>query len=1149
MDLWPENPDPLPHYTRFDTVPRRNHLHTYHDRHQTTHYSTGNHGELRNPLRESSYWTLPRLRIVGTQLDRTNWTEPQRCASTSVQHHLLGGHPSQQNIGECECCEAGEWRAAAQPAQTYERDYVSEGWHRGWEPTNLVRYRDSSTRCSNSYRELEAWATRYSHSLPRRRRIEAELRGGSVLENRRSAIEPCMAALQQVGQCPNQRHDPRPKDRAVGQQKLCAEADQVVGVKGNIQRRMFTQPPGYVAPPPYNSPSYQASAVMPNCLTQVEKIQDKRDRKQNTCSDFEGYSYQKNPIQIVRIPQTDLTTQIIRESSSKVIEGRTFRFNKRTGGMTIFCLVSRIASPTENPSLTPSEQASKTEGAICSSINNDNIETAKVADEVDKAALTLLCTEKDRNVQHIEGTESCIEKKLPEEGPPKKDQPEDCLFKESENKALSILEKQATQSTLPVSARYPLWREPSFISKIHNQSQLGMEVRRLDVKKSSETEEEGKDLLVIDTTCVVVKMEVIKSPMMEQVHMETTMNTQHSSASSDRSSGLSTELNSDQSSKLNLLPTNEHPANGLNSDGAVTTTTTNAPKNAEIESLEKRAECILGINIQASSLLDMCVKDTEKRREHLPQVNDNEMNSQLSKNTTNEKQSEKQQNQSLEGISDEDKNLKVNCDNSSESHQKVFHFLDDTKLKNVCQTENPSNDSTQEVAKPEQISTEIATENLTPPPFCCNNSLPEANQDPERESSPNFVLSPLAVQSLTVFESETTEVSDNDSVLTPNPIQQCSTQLEAVTLLQVASLLDSDEPPTLPSSPDKKTSTAMADTEVCEEDETEKEKASPQDKLSDVACDSSVIESDILAAHQQLQSEAANEAIPGRSHNKPTAFKNEQPFLIQAKDRNETNNSGNSEKVMEIQSDAKVETLANLAQDVHTKKVNAESDDNKDFPGLKEHTQECQKEIVPTTKPFLSEDPREALPKTSSPPIGSREDIAPQPERESACPSNPGPPVGPLETLPALLLDHTPSENSPFSPPTPPLPEESKNLPPDLSHGAELQYPASLWDAVNRIRKHTAPDSENEEDEVFELWDPDNVAANLDNGVFEEPKMLEVTKAEQTLPPQPFHEEDTLSCSSASSHNSEETIIIADEDYVEETEDEVTMQVKCNLNE
>ncbi|KAF3856518.1 hypothetical protein F7725_017241 [Dissostichus mawsoni] len=37
----------------------------------------------------------------------------------------------------------------------------------------------------------------------------------------------------------------------------------------------------------------------------------------------------------------------------------------------------------------------------------------------------------------------------------------------------------------------------------------------------------------------------------------------------------------------------------------------------------------------------------------------------------------------------------------------------------------------------------------------------------------------------------------------------------------------------------------------------------------------------------------------------------------------------------------------------------------------------------------------------------------------------------------------------------------------------------SLWDAVNRIRKHTAPDSENEEEEVSELWDPENGGEDL----------------------------------------------------------------------
>ncbi|KAE8298736.1 hypothetical protein D5F01_LYC03240 [Larimichthys crocea] len=120
----------------------------------------------------------------------------------------------------------------------------------------------------------------------------------------------------------------------------------------------------------------------------------------------------------------------------------------------------------------------------------------------------------------------------------------------------------------------------------------------------------------------------------------------------------------------------------------------------------------------------------------------------------------------------------------------------------------------------------------------------------------------------------------------------------------------------------------------------------------------------------------------------------------------------------------------------------------------------------------------------------------------------------------------------------------------DLHFKEEPQYPQSLWDAVNRIRKHTAPDSETEEEEVSELWDPENVGEDLDSekivfdeagqqvvlseGGVEEAEVGQIQQDACHEESSGYAEEDTLSCSSGSSHHSGDTVILADDDEVDE---------------
>ncbi|XP_068171802.1 uro-adherence factor A [Antennarius striatus] len=612
MEFWQGQSHP---YSNFGAVPGRNYTQNYHDRYQATHYPP-HYGERQDQGRETGYLTVARQRTEGVPQKSNSWMD-QEMSAPSPSHFpfLCDSRPQQhQDLGEYQLHEVREkeWTSAQRGMRGYGSGFLREGWPRTWEACSPAHYNRevSVKRTDSSYRELEAWAARYSHSLPRKRRIEAELRGSSqgLLESNRaqerdirSVTDPRVAALQHVIQSANIRESGL-RDRGGRQLVLTSYASQTpttgmshtldVKEKTGYIRRMVSHPPGYVAPPPYNSP-HKSLPVLKNSDTSCEKEGwrqtywsqptlskqdvsghprkgDKEDLRttdvtQYIFSEFEDLKNQRHETDIVEVsspvssrkphiqhedtlslqwPQTLLAAHGQKkneEPNPKVIEGRKFRLSKKTGGLTIFCLVSRIAGTTGTVSLPLCTSDTSTEAGDVSKSFRDfdyKEQTFKFADEVDCRALTLSEQSNNSDVGNLNAsqkvTQICDEKKLSNKA----------------ELATMALEKESTdvadrsKVNQPVSVKYPLWREPNFTSRAEIESsstslKANNEERESDLLKNQHTFDEthptntevgtgeiktdtkchdNEGLLLIDTTCVVVKMELIPSPKKKQIH-------------------------------------------------------------------------------------------------------------------------------------------------------------------------------------------------------------------------------------------------------------------------------------------------------------------------------------------------------------------------------------------------------------------------------------------------------------------------------------------------------------------------------------------------------------------------------------------------------------------------------------------------------
>ncbi|KAK2862284.1 hypothetical protein Q5P01_001817 [Channa striata] len=1349
MEFWPENQDHLPLYAKFGTVPGRNCTHEYHDRHQAPHYPLY-YGEQQDHGRESCYWTVPGSRTGGTLQEYNPWTDPDLPSPPSSYFPFIQEHHTQQHQDRDR-----EW-TASQRTREYEKRFLREGWQSRWEPCSPVHYnREVSTKRSDGiYRELEAWAARYSHTLPRRRRVEAELRGASQgLPSERdgqSGTDPRVAALQQVRQSANiresgvwNRGDRLQTPTYYPPQAPAPDTSHMVDIKGKTgyQRRMFSHPPGYIAPPPYNN-QHKSSPVTHHCDTNWEEqgkrqtylsqpaltkqnvpveLQNSRKREtenvtnrdeNKTCPELEeimhrrqktGNLHSGSPVSVGNVhtqhqtmllleqpqmEQVDQSTKTNKQTSSKIIEGRKFRLNKKTGRMTIFCLVSRIAGVTETPSLPLCISQTNTENPVVEGVSKCSPDASNnqmsQADEVD-FRVPILTEPSDKVLSNLRDKERETSPLI------KSEMPEDNL---SNNETTNVFPGKThltdVNSTFGkqsiLSLKYPLWKEPSLTSrpetgsssscsfKLHSEEKesdglhsqegcakahpINSEVQRLDTKEDTESED-NKGLLVIDTSCVVVKMELIPSPKKEKVQVFS-----YAAQSEDSDNEIQTttspqpnilHVTTDQNAETKSFQINDKSA--IDPHSALTEKRSTKyesevsspciPSSSVPETLEERAERILGIPLYdclaelqpgaAMSLPDLHVEEGEDEIKHdllknylhdpVGQISGDPSEKKGTKTDLEVGQTEdalcfkdsddfkdQPENEECEDfVGTEEQKSEVSKENNSDLQLE----MDINMSKEIKMTKNDPFETTSEDGKTEHkegenppaendpssrpLSPPKDQKNLTTFP-CISEANTEGNPEPNTaenlsahsetsyfpETTPDQMPPPLPPGSIEPFP---TFSSHTD--LSPNPpLLNLTCQTSEAASSSSLCTMDLDRP---------------AENENFAKDMTKELMSLQQSESDRLEIPVSLEQRDVTPEEQMKQAHPVDPLVQTLEIPEQTEAEQTQNEIGSPAELYETtisqDNMTDSHKQLEVNTmqkgfdNGKEEDVSCFkATSLTEEQSHIDADDagllevNK--PYFHAHT---EFEMLQDTKPQtdasglnceVSPSPLDVLSPSKTPPYMSPKSET-QPvsllETDVVCPSELNPDTGISETTTAPIYLGSIEESLPSLLPfqstsnlasscSPPSHEGGESVSLDLPHKEESQYPKSLWDAVHRIRRHTAPDSENDEEEVSELWDPESLGQDLgfpDVGVDFDSRKVVFDKAAQfsteerlrevevepiqqdTCHEEPSEraEDDTLSCSSTSSHSSGDTVIVAEDDEAEVTTLDDKTYSKTETNE
>nr|XP_015815102.2 uncharacterized protein si:ch211-159e12.5 [Nothobranchius furzeri]XP_054606033.1 uncharacterized protein si:ch211-159e12.5 [Nothobranchius furzeri] len=1161
MDFWSDNQGQPHVYTRYGTAPGINCVHNCHVRHE----------------RETRNWTVAGSKTAPHGY--THWMDP----SISSPHLpiMLDSWRHQVEYQQHKGSDR-EW-ASHRAVRDYERGYTKDGWQRRWEPSNTLGCNQEfpAKRNDSSYRELEAWAARYSHSLPRRRRLEAELLGtsqGLVGRDPRYRTGP-QTHLQHVQLAPcsmvselweRGRRQHAPSTTPAPDRNYMKE-------NSSYQRGIFSQPPEYVGPPPYNNP-LKTSPIKDHDDTSLEQLGKRQvywsqltPRKQAGAADVENREFRKSVEnkschKLVGLKQEEAASQEAnltkaqksqmltgsmsalqhpsrkQETSSKIIEGRKFRLNKKTGGMTIFCLVSRIAGASGTSSLpvcTSQTSIQSPERREVSFDLKDRSEISQLADEVDFRA------------------PSCIGKEMLEDNLGDRDVIS--LENIAENNDSTSV-GQAGPSVQPVSLRYPLWREPGSTSSAVSNHKMDKDVSKVNT-------EDRKGLLVIDTSCVVVKVELIPSPKKVPVQNLFSSTNDQTFISSD----LNQQLEDDPPSQQNkdALKTSEALETDLDSEkekkveSDVPLPSVQPPLLSEPDTLEERAERILGI-----CLTDGVVEQQPEGEEPNFDLKDEEAElSPEDAETQNPAEVlQPEETDCLENskdfrplvAEDENKGVADLSQDTADQHLKTsIEEADETQLESTSKTDQKQ-DKTLLVEDESPKSPDFSHSLFPPLHPSFSSALTESNTrvqlDPDLVTS--SALTSTSPFSLLQLPSPPSESADSSFDFTSH-----TDQLPSPTPLE-ATIPATDEESGAEHEHEKSESKINRDSLTSDM----KEEVMSQQKDTGDAAKEPQKHPDVKTLPQQLGCGEAEDEKSSKESNEGITDIIQTPEAEEEREENPSDGQdvillqqqwefNQHEDVLRLEESDAIQScdlITGLSQDTNAH-IQINTEILLTHVSIPSHSSALEEESL------LGELPLPSIPTLPSASPESKKDRGPLLEMVSVCnsPLIVDIPAAHTAEITTPVFDLDPCDEStqfpcsassspPVSPPTTTSHDEnlSPHFSPSAAHKEKAQYPKTLRDVVNHIRKHTAPNSESEDEEVSELWDPEVVCEDvsyLDVVVDKklenmdevgEPDVLkkraEIGHMEEDGK-EPHDDEDTQSCGGPSRHVSDDRVLIVDE--------------------
>lgn len=1017
-----------------------------------------------------------------------------------------------------------------------------------------------------------------------------------------------------------------------------------------LQRKMFSQPPGYIAPPPYNNPQKSSALVYQRATSWEQgdkslafwtqpalKTQDvsvnlenkkKRDKEEVTKpeagetfteprelkqrkqkADSSTDAKQTNTQTEQTLPQQAAHgPKICQELPSKVIEGRKFRLNRKTGRMTIFCLVSRMADSTETTSLPLSfslknKQSTEKESVPESSSVIPEVDQApKMSDEVDFRAPTPDAAQMEMLTSAEKDTAS---------------------FETSEADAESTSENHEGRTAQPVGVKYPLWREPSFTNRTEAEGSTlradKSDLQQQDAAKVSDEEadeeqnpndtDDSKGLLVIDTSCVVVKVQMIPSLKKEHVHYldaagnpQTIQSDAQATAEDVATDHQSSHLCKDDPISV-LMKEEEHKDESQMSFSCM-----KPAASPERETLDENAENIIqsplpvcittqrqedGSNVEdpqkraAPSLSEQPSEETtaehfsEEPRAEQPQEKrmaeqseEDVMDGQPGEETmaeepandpTPEKPSEKIQPQTAEdehfpedpadGVELEED---IEEGRSLKSQDVIPHRVTEEGPEDLVGCHECVADVS------EEIESHLETDNrsLAEPEMSEDLQLETTNEQraneqtqTETESSQLSDLHQFSSSSVTgsVWESSVSELTQNPHPVTPPPAPTGN--------FSTSSTLQEDHRPSPSPSLDV---TGTAGFSSGDEDGVEKMSNLPEKEVNRECLGADTSEEEAFQHQAEPQTSLGAAGVTAKTDRFETS-NTDADVLLQPSECDAT------------ESDASVKP-SSLSTEKHTEdpaeqicKTDEEKERGEQIGVnlLQEQFDFCQEEDVHVKerdltkeqscqpvenlwlqKPeadvlkdgsstLLNDFPSNELPSSPHGPCESEAEVISPLEEDSfhfSHPSHKGAHSEPCEEdfqLSSSSLSCSPHLLPPSSAP----PQDgtmSPGSPPSPADEREPEFPESLWDVVNRIRKHTAPDSENEEEDASESWDLENAGDNVGSEIFSAQQEVSHGEGgnvdEENKQSEENVNESALSSCSASSKVSDDTVTVAEEE-------------------